>query len=68
MAHFKRGYPATRAKTRSRLFSTPARWNIEHHNRPRRHRNRLICHDVVKGAEADEVLWPLEKKPHHYFW
>jgi hypothetical protein len=68
MTHFKRGYPATRAKTRPRLFTTPARWNIEFHNRPRRRRNRLTCHAVVQGADVDELLWPLEKKPHHYYW
>jgi hypothetical protein len=68
MTHFKRGYPATRARSRARLFSTPARWNIVFHSRPRRHLTRLTCRAVVKGVDADELVWPLEKKPHHYYW
>jgi hypothetical protein len=68
MAHFKRGYAATRAKTRPRLFTTPARWNIIHHSRPRRHENRRICLALERGLDPNLAVWPLEKRPHHYFW
>lgn len=50
--------------------SSSPRWHdILYHNRPRRHRERIKCSQIVNGSlDADEVIWPLEKKPHHYYW
>lgn len=68
MAHFKRGYRRTVNKTAPRRMSTPSSWNITFHSRPRRRKDKVIAHDVVKGGDPAAALWATAKKPHRYYW
>jgi hypothetical protein len=38
------------------------------HTRPRRRRTKVCEIKVMKGFDPDAILWPLEKKPHIYYW
>lgn len=68
MADFNRGYSATRASTRPRLFSTPARRNVEFEFRShlRRWKNRFGCRDLVRGGGSEEPR-PLKRRPHKHW-
>jgi hypothetical protein len=46
----------------------PAWWDREFHTRPHRANTRRLEKKVMKGADPDEVVWPLAKKPHNYYW
>lgn len=47
----------------------PRAWDILHHNRPRRAKEKMLARQVVKGVlDADNLSWPLSKKPHRYYW
>lgn len=46
----------------------PAWWDIVYHRRPTRARAAAIERKVLKGADADAVVWPVNKKPHNYYW
>jgi len=48
------------------LGSYPGWWDTMFHHRPRRQKELLAKRRVLKGEE--EILWPLDKKPHHYYW
>jgi hypothetical protein len=81
--NYKRGYPRTTHHSRGRdkhrrhqpdfnryywLSQWPRSWDIVFHTRPRRRRTRVAEIRVMKGYDPDDVLWPLEKKPHIYYW
>jgi hypothetical protein len=50
-------------------WSTPSWWSSLFHTRPWRRKNRrcewLVLHDP---DAADGLIWPLDRKPHLYFW
>jgi hypothetical protein len=49
--------------------SMPRHWNLQHHTRPRRVRERVMQDKVRTGwVDAEEAIWPLSKKPHIYYW
>lgn len=45
------------------------RWHdVVFHTRPRRRRTRACVVLVMQGTDPDLILWPIEKKPHVYYW
>jgi hypothetical protein len=50
------------------LHSWPRWHDIIFHTRPRRRRTKACEIMVMKGYDLDAILWPLEKKPHTYYW
>lgn len=38
------------------------------HTRPRRRAEQRLERAVVKGADPDEINWPVSRKPHIYYW
>jgi hypothetical protein len=52
-----------------RMGNWPRSWDILHHSRPRRAKEKAFARAIVKGAkDPDNVCWPLAKKPHIYYW
>lgn len=82
MAHYKRGRPRTSPSHNTRgnwdkhtppprwmlMSSWPRYWDILYHTRPRRRRTREAVVAVMQGRDPDAILWPVEKKPHIYYW
>jgi hypothetical protein len=51
---YNRGYP---------------RWHdILFHTRPRRAGEKCLERKVLCGADPENLNWPLEKKPHRFYW
>lgn len=48
--------------------NTPSSHHIIFHTRPRRRKERYFEQLVLKGGDADDMAWPLDRKPHHYYW
>ena len=46
----------------------PAWWDIVFHTRPKRAQEREMEHRVMRGADPENLAWPVPKKPHNYFW
>ena len=46
----------------------PAWHDIVHHRRPPRRRARAMEHKTLRGADPDAMCWPLDKRPHVYYW
>jgi hypothetical protein len=46
----------------------PSSHNILFHTRPRRREERRLERLVLRGEDADNMTWPLYKKPHEYYW
>lgn len=46
----------------------PKWWDILHHTRPHRAKSKAITKKVMMGADAEDVSWPLNHKPHSYYW
>ena len=37
--------------------------------RPKRRENRAVCLEILRGANPDELAFPLgNRKPHEYYW
>ena len=82
MAHYKRGRPRTapsgnghnkwEAEKRGTdwywLTRWPRWWDIVFHTRPQRRRTRKCLVAVMQGHDPDAILWPVDKKPHIYYW
>lgn len=50
-------------------MSTPSSWNKAYHTKPRRAKTRMAIQKVYKLIDyEDEVNFPLDKKPHIYYW
>ena len=48
---------------------TPGHWNIVYHSRPRRRRTARQLRGLLKGSDADRLVWDLgNHKPHTYYW
>lgn len=54
----------------SRAGKAPGYWNIVYHNRPRRRKDKRICHKILMGElHPDNTAWTLgNRKPHEYYW
>lgn len=50
------------------LNQWPRRHDYIHHTRPHRTKTKRLEREVLNGADPDGVVWPLAKKPHHYYW
>ena len=50
------------------LGSWPRWHDIIFHTRPRRRQTKACEIKAIKGYDLDAILWPLEKKPHIYYW
>ena len=51
------------------MGSWPAWWDIIFHRRPHRRRTREVLNAVSRGyIDADAAAYPVDKKPHSYFW
>lgn len=48
--------------------NTPSSHNIMFHTRPRRRQERELEMRVLKGEDPENIAWPLDKKPHNYYW
>ena len=84
MANFKRKKPRARTsrgyshRAGNKRFSEhhtfwmchwPAWWDIIFHRRPARARAAALERKVLNGAvDVDDATWPVNKKPHSYFW
>jgi hypothetical protein len=54
---------------RASMGSTPSWWITEFMTRPERRKNKRLCNKVLKGADPDNIAWPLgTRKPHIYYW
>lgn len=42
--------------------------DIFFHTRPRRRQETRCCRMAMKSADLEGLVWPLEKKPHKYYW
>lgn len=68
-----RGQHGNRGKKISGPYSTmasyPAWWDRLFHTRPRRAREKLMTKAILAGKlDADNIAWPLAKKPHIWYW
>lgn len=78
MSNHKRRRPRTKSRrphfarhdpdVRYWLCRWPAWWDIVFHTRPQRRKEKELEKKVLSGADPDEIVWPVDKKPHHYFW
>jgi hypothetical protein len=71
MAHYKRGKDRTAGKaTRGGSFlkSYPRWHDIVFHRRPQRRRTKALERAILKGGDPDVTAWPLQRKPHVYYW
>jgi hypothetical protein len=54
---------------KSEMNSYPKSWDIIYHRRPRRRESRALEKKIMKGYDADEIVWPVgNHKPHTYYW
>jgi len=77
MAHFKRGkcrhhsspHVSKRSTGSQWLSNWPRWWDIIHHTKPRRRAESKALRAVFREqVDPDNVAWPLDKKPHIYYW
>lgn len=81
MAHYKRRRPRTSPAHHARgsgKWDRPPEWrwmscwprwhDIVFHTRPQRRRTREAVVLVMQGRDPDTILWPVEKKPHIFYW
>jgi hypothetical protein len=76
MANYKRGYcryrrfkPARGSwRCKTSLNGYPAAHDIIFHTRPQRRVTRQLEHRITRGADPDDIAWPLLRKPHIYYW
>ncbi len=48
---------------------TPKEWRKYYMTRPRRHLNKKLCREVLKGRDPDLIVWPLgNNKPQVWYW
>jgi hypothetical protein len=46
----------------------PRWYDILYHTRRNRARNRLVVVKILQGADPEGMAWPLDRKPHIYYW
>jgi hypothetical protein len=47
---------------------SPSSHDIIFHHRPRRVQERLLVRKIMNGEDPEDLLWPLAKKPHIWYW
>lgn len=51
------------------MGSWPRWWDIVFHRRPHRRKALQVTRRVFDGrVDADAAVWPLDRKPHQYYW
>lgn len=50
------------------LSNWPRWWDKLHHTAPARREAHRLEHEVMRGADADNICWPDGRKPHNYYW
>lgn len=83
MANFRRKKPRHRTSSRystrvgNKRFSHihpcwmywyPAWHDILFHRRPHRRATKEVEGKLLRGADPDDLVWPVSKKPHVYYW
>ena len=48
--------------------SCPKEWNKLHHIRPTRRKEKASCNKVTIENMGEDIMFPLDKKPHIYYW
>lgn len=61
-------WPALEKKGWFHMCSYPRYWDIQYHTRPQRAKTKAISRKVKKGADPENLAWPIAKKPHNYYW
>ncbi len=48
---------------------TPKWWVQMYMTKPRRRKDKAMCHYILRGGDPDALAWPVSgRKPHHYYW
>ena len=47
---------------------TPRWWRLVFMTRPKRREVKRLETKILKGEDAEELVWPVDKKPHLYYW
>lgn len=50
------------------VMNEPGWWTHERVIQPARMANHRLLHQVLRGRDAESLLWPDCKKPHDYYW
>lgn len=50
------------------MSRNPAHWDIQYHTRPHRSRTRRLEKAILRGADPDNIAWPVPGKPTIYYW
>ncbi|EAM6792394.1 hypothetical protein E0G74_01370 [Salmonella enterica] len=53
---------------RCNYSANPGWWDRLYHTRPRRADDRNNARAIVKGYDAEGVVWMLHNRPYIYFW
>jgi len=53
---------------KSMLNSWPRSHDILLHTRPSRRAWRRVERQILRGIDHDDMVFPLDKKPHKYYW
>lgn len=56
------------AYARSYHSGYPRWWDKMFHTRPRRSAVRALEREALISDEVADLIWPLDKKPHQYYW
>lgn len=49
-------------------MSTPRYWRLTRMTRPKRREEKQLLRAVLRGKDYDNMVWPVAKKPHWYYW
>jgi len=52
----------------SMMNGNPAWWDLVVHTRRQRAASKRLEHSVLRGSDPDTVVWPVNHKPHIYYW
>ena len=50
-------------------YSTPSEWNRQYHTKPRRAKTRIQIQKIYRLIDYEDCPeFPIDKKPHIYYW
>lgn len=49
-------------------WTEPKEWRNKYKHRPHRARTRKCLHKLRKGADPDDMTWPISGRPWIYYW
>lgn len=56
-------------KRHSSYSKNPSHWNRDFNNVPKRREAKMLCKKIKSGyLDADNVAWPINRKPNKYYW